>query len=240
MTGVHGTGRSAAELEKRFRANVLAIAAFEDENGRWPTKASSDKLERSLGHTLHELRQAARGNGTMRWTREREQFLDEHAPGWRGARESPNARFARRVDDVAHFHSRRGRFPSTSASDSWETMLGRWLTSVRNAQKGRGSFEWTPERASMAAKLPDGWEGVDHDARFEERAIALRDFLRSEGRTPRSTAEEAGERRLAVWLAKVRFAARGGETSLVMNDRRRAALDEHVPGWNAPDGPQST
>ena len=101
-------------------------------------------------------------------------------------------------------------------------------------------MEWTAGLATLAEGLPEGWEGMNRDARFEERAITLRDCLMENGRTPRASSPRAEERSLANWLGKVRLADRGGDTSMVLNDRRRAALELYVTGWDSADGPTVT
>lgn len=68
---------------------------------------------------------------------------------------------------------------------------------------------------------------------FRARAQEVADFRRDHERFPRARANNAEERHLAQWLARVRAAARGKDQRFGnLSPEGSAVLDQLVPGWN--------
>lgn len=209
--------------DARFRTNVDEVARDVWLTGKFPRQNSK------AGRFLANVRRAARGvEGGMRIDAERRAYLDAHIPGW----ETPghDANFRQRVVEYAKFVQWQGRRPMMSSTDRHEKSLATFMHNVRSSIDGPRNVRLDDERRRLLDAHVPGWDDSRADARFRDQAHAYSGFVRSHARRPRLKAPDRAERSLAVFMKHVRAAANGtGEMRLV--GKRRAILDELVPGW---------
>lgn len=62
--------------EVKFKENVLELVKTTETLGRFP------RLKENNGLFLSNIRQAKKGKSSYKWTKEREDFMNEHLPGW--------------------------------------------------------------------------------------------------------------------------------------------------------------
>lgn len=74
----HLPGWKGVDLEEVWLENAQKLEAIHKKLGRLP------KQLEEMGYWLSIQRQAAKGKGTGKWTSEREDYLNEHLPGWKG------------------------------------------------------------------------------------------------------------------------------------------------------------
>ncbi|WP_350348530.1 helicase associated domain-containing protein [Agromyces sp. G08B096] len=196
-----------------------SLARFRTEQRRLP-RSSGDASERRLARWLRDQRAAAAAG---RLEAEQSAWLEQAIPGWADAR---LAAWMELADAVAGFARSWGRLPARDGGPG-EQRLARWLAAQR-AAAARGTLSQA-SHAALDERVP-GWLDPSGPAeeRWRDRLEETAAFLQAHGRLPaRSAAAAEGERRLAVWLAGQRSAARAGR--LLPN--RRADLDRLLPGW---------
>jgi len=143
--------------------------------------------------------------------------------------------FRARADEVAAFHTAHGRFPSGRSSDPAERLIGRWLSSVRTARRGkigRGPTV-TDARIALMSEIAPGWDAavpgnVANDGLFSARLATVAAFMAEHERTPRVGTDEADG--LGAWLGRLRAAA-NGTGNMAWNDDRARLVEEALPGW---------
>lgn len=173
--------------------------------------------------------QRAAWRGKKSWlTEERLSLLDANLPGWW---ESPRPLDQRAWDQSAVLlvdHVRTtGALPRQNAADNEERRLARWLTTQRVASH---AGELSAERKSWLDDRLPGWVGAGpRPAAWQAVVRELGAWVDAAGRWPSTRAEDATERRLALWVKNRREDARCGRLS----DDRRKELDRLAPGWDA-------
>ena len=156
-------------------------------------------MERRLGIWLESTRYRSR-KGTLGWTTERGEFLDEVAPGWLG---DDDVSWRAIADEVAAFRLEHRRWPRSRVEDPSERRLGQWIRQMRD-RSARGTGGWTEARGTYLNTVAPGWLGND-DPRWRAVADEVASFHNRHGRWPRSTAGDGHERRLARWLVQTRM-----------------------------------
>lgn len=137
---------------------------------------------------------------------------------------------------VGLFRTRTGRWPSARADDPEERTLSTWLQNCRTSAGGGKGHVWTADREAFIDKVAPGWRGVRNTLRgqseawWQANAEATGDFSTANGRWPSPKATDQPERRLGLWLANQRTAARG-TGSVIWNPERQSFLDRVAPGW---------
>ena len=107
--------------------------------------------------------------------------------------------------------------------------VGAWLSGQRS-ELHLGKASMTVERQAFLDKIAPGWRNflLSLTPSWSERAEHLMQFRASERRWPSQTAIDEDERSLGKWLSLQRSVAHRGELS----DKRCAALDQYLPGWD--------
>lgn len=108
--------------EKRILEHV---AAFHEQQGRWPSAVSSLEFERSLGIWLNQQRVDLAAGDMDQFRRS---FLDMHLPGWKI---SPEEAWHERAREASDFILAYGRLPKMEAESAGERIIAIWLTTQR-------------------------------------------------------------------------------------------------------------
>lgn len=189
--------------------------------GRLPSAGTdADDVERRHARWLRHQRELARTGTLRRW---RAEWLDRHLPGWRRPSET---RWRAHAVQVAIHRIEHGRMPTMNAADEDGRRLGNWLHTQRRRHR---SGRLDPERGVWLDLNLPGWDDPAADAWYANaESCAL--HVTDSGRFPAGGADDAAERRLAIWLRGQRVIARRGR----MADERGRWLDEAIPGWDRP------
>lgn len=133
--------------------------------GRYPSNRADDDAERRLGSWLQNQKAYASGAGGGRAAfvrHNRGAILEALLPGW----SEPYAmQWSDRLQQVMDWLSTHERWPSHSA-DGTEGVLGRWIYTQRDAERGRGktAAAFKRERRGEALDLAiPGWRGRPGD-----------------------------------------------------------------------------
>ena len=204
------------DLNALWLQRASALAAFVRDNDRMPYQSDGP-----LGQWLNTQRRASRGMGEGTWSPDRQAWLDMQVPGWA---ETPDhdAIWSQHAKEVADYARNSGRLPTQS-----DGPLGRWLDNQRRAFQESRSVMTPGRRAWLDENVP-GWRASFRDRAWQERAEALFDFVRENGRMPYKRDGALGQ-----WLSAQRQAA-AGTGRYRWTAERGAWLDEHVPGWADP------
>lgn len=150
--------------------------------------------------------------------------------GTRG-RPRDDAAWQTNLERVAEFVRTHERMPRKNAHPRAESRLGSWLNDQRtHARAGR----LTSDRSAELDRLIPGWSRGRAE-RWLENARATHAHKETTGAFPDRLSLDPAERALGLWLTHQR-AASSRVTGRVLNDERRAWLNEHLPGWNSPQG----
>jgi hypothetical protein len=140
--------------DPKWRAIADQVAAFRRSAGVFPRGRTEDSAELRLGQWLNATRtHSARGTGG--WTDARGVYLDEVAPGWRL---DEDQRWRAIADSVAEFYREHGWWPRSTATDTGERRLGKWLVQTR-MYANRSTNGWTPARGAYLDQIAPGWLG---------------------------------------------------------------------------------
>ncbi|MCL2455282.1 MAG: helicase associated domain-containing protein [Micrococcales bacterium] len=205
--------------DEMWAARLDEAVAFLEQHGRVPPTGPT-----TLGSWISTQRQAARGRLPYPLDPSRRALLDERLPGWMGAGRRDDPGWAASFEEAVAFYKQHRCFPP------WETPLGVWLGHQRAVLRGREQRRGIDpkRRALLDAHLP-GWADVSKrdDAGWTASFEVAVAFYKQYGRLPSRSAPGG------VWLARQRQAMKGQSRS-VMDPRRQALLDEHLPGWLSP------
>ena len=216
-----GGGVACAGADDRFRARAEELGRWMRSAGRTPYRSSTDPHEQRLAQwkksQLHRLRA-----GTL--SPEREECLDEAAPGWRPTQLPPA--YCARAEELGRWMRTAGRTPSRLSADEDEVGLAKWRTMQVN-RLGAGTLP--TEREAYLDEVAAGWRPRPRVGRdgFGARAEELGRWMRSAGKAPSSSSADTYERRLAVWRYRQLEQLRVG----TLSPEREACLDEVADGW---------
>lgn len=138
--------------------------------------------------------------------------------------------------EVIDFYGQNGRSPVRGDSSSDEHRLGRWLS--RQRTESRKSYPaFTPERQAHLDHHIPGWDAYRRKSISGHRdwhvtAARAAKFFRDKARHPAQRAADHDEHSLGLWLSQQRHNAKRSLPRFTAE--RRAYLDEHFPGWDAP------
>lgn len=222
-----------AEMSKAdiaWHARVHELSIWRKLNGRWPTMAATDPVERRLGSWLSAQRQGQKGQGTARWTEERERSLSSVCPGWSAARDEVWPRNLRALVEWRERSTDHGCWPKVTSSDPVEVRLARWLTRQRRAQ--RDNEQWSVEREESLDRACPGWNTGDEGVWLATltELVAWRSSQENQDARPHSRLSDPHGRKLGAWLSVQRQAQRNGKWG--WSSARQAALDSAIPGWD--------
>ncbi|WP_146185012.1 helicase associated domain-containing protein [Agromyces badenianii] len=198
---------------------ALAVVDSAVRDGRLPSSgAGTDPEERRRARWLRHQRELSRSGALRRW---RSEWLDLHLPGWQ---RPLDGRWHARAVGVATHRVEHGTLPSMNAVDEQTRRLGNWLHAQRRLHR---AGELDPLRGVWLDLNLPGWHDPTAEswyANAENCALLVADTERF----PSASADDAAERRLAIWLRTQRAAAKGDR----LGYDRRQWLDEAIPGWN--------
>ncbi|MTD17498.1 hypothetical protein GIS00_26575 [Nakamurella sp. YIM 132087] len=159
----------------------------------------------------------------------------------------PNEQFwTARLTHLRAFVDEHGRMPRrTPTTPSQERSLSVWLA---NQRRYLAAGHLAPHREEQLDILLPAWRYstslpvpgqrtdelavltarlIRREARWADSLTQLVSFIHTQGRLPRSTADDRGERRLADWLHTQRRNHRKG----LLQQGRRHQLDQALPDW---------
>lgn len=216
----HGVALHDGDAE--WEARVARLREHLATTGRPPRDAANaPEAERAVARWLKRQRELLR---TGALPERRLRHLDSVVPGWRDPRGTD---WHGTAVAVGLHLAETGAYPSPSAHDAAERRLATWLRTQRRAE---ASGRLSPERlAWLELNLPSWRRPADEG--WDDTVAAVAGFVAETGRFPREAAYgEPFERRLAGWLRRQREAAADDR----LDDERRRALDDAVPGWLDP------
>ncbi|MCG7308308.1 helicase associated domain-containing protein [Brachybacterium sp. ACRRE] len=203
MSPVTTSGGTERSRDRVWLERLETLAAYVDEHGQPTFEGTSGP-----GQWLNRQRQAAR-KGTLREDRRR--LLDERVPGWDHDRDQ---QWMDHLEECARYVAEYGQTPPNGGS-----MVGAWLSNQRTAARSGKLQE--ARRRLLDERVPE-WEH-DRDQQWMDNLEDLAQYVADRGALPSKRA--AGG--LGRWLGDQRQEARAG----TLQDDRRRALDERVPGW---------
>ncbi len=206
-----------------WRERADELGRFTRDHGRWPQKRSGDPAEQSLAHWRKNQRVSVRKEEARYGTSDRRAYLDEVAPGWSASR------WEERADELGRFTRDHGRWPRKRSGDPAERSLARWLRDRRAEAKDVTRRADAAERHEYLDRVAPGWASTVRWGSWLERADALREFHRENGRWPSLRSKNPHELSLADWQLRQRaYVAQGANGQATA---RRQHLDAIVPGW---------
>ncbi len=221
----------AISPEERAIRWAREVAEFFTRTGRFPSKESKDPDEKRTGQWLSNMRKAKRGTGGMILRPAVEAILDAIPEPWCP---EEDAAAIRRAREVAAFFARTGRFPPQQSKDPDEKRMGKWLSHMRQAKRGKGGGNILhPAAEAILDAIPEPWCPDVGDpvaaAVANARAVA-KFFTENDGRFPSETSKDPDVKRLGKWLLDMRQAKRG-KTKSVLRPAAEAILDAIPEPW---------
>jgi len=198
-------------VHERWHWRLAQLGAYIDENGKRPSKRSSDLEEQKLGcwcstqQRTYDARGPLQSKRAMRtptihdaWTA----LLDEHPLVFASAEEQWH-RSARHVDA---FIERTGKRPVQASIDPEERTLGNWVSRQHKNFNKDGPKE--SKKVMTNPVVHAAWAtlvgrrpalATDEDKWF---AIAreVRDFAKRTGKRPSKDSKQADEKRIGIWV----------------------------------------
>lgn len=213
-----------------WQQTALRLADFVRIEARMPNTHAVEFGERQLAEWLKRVRSSARLN-TL--SVERREFLDAEVNGW-----LPNqaATWEANVRGVAAFYTAYGRWPNPHDTLDADRKLGVFLANQRAEEQKRMTSFTPARRAHLDLVLPEGWRGQrnseygehrTNDQVWQDKAEAIVDFERVNGRLPRFSRTDRAEYLMSQWLTSQRWRANLGHLSAV----RLAHLNHTLPDW---------
>lgn len=203
--------------DRRFHQMLDRLVQHLTAYGDWPTRDT----DAGLVQWLTRSRAAHRGKGRRRWSAERSAALNRVAAGWDDPYE---AVFLLRARQVAAHRAAHGALPTASTARE----LANWLTRARAEQaRTPGTPQARRRRRHLDRLIPEWAETIED--RFATNAHQVAAFVAEHGRFPTRTTDAS----LSEWLIGVRRAA-SGKGNRKLTPKRRALLDDLIPGWAEP------
>ncbi len=221
----------AISPEERAIRWAREVAEFFTRTGRFPSKESKDPDEKRTGQWLSNMRKAKRGTGGMILRPAVEAILDAIPEPWCP---EEDAAAIRRAREVAAFFARTGRFPPQQSKDPDEKRMGKWLSHMRQAKRGKGGGNILhPAAEAILDAIPEPWcpDVGDPVAAAVANARAVAAFFARTGRFPSVAAKDPDEKRMGQWLSGMRRAKRGIKTSNVLRPAAEAILEAIPEPW---------
>jgi hypothetical protein len=224
--------------ERVFRGQVDALVVFHATHGCKPIQHSSDPVEARAGWFLNMVRGQARGGQDAHLlTPARRAYLDRVSAWWSDALDvddSHERQFRANADALDVFHTTHGRKPSQQASDPVEAWLSGFLVTVRvQAGGGQSAHLLTPARRAYLDRVVPWWSaGLGPEALFLASVADLASFHHAHSRRPSECTSDVAERRLGLFLSRMRALARSKSRRQELTPARRAYLDLVVPWWS--------
>ena len=138
----------------------LELINFIKLNNRHPSRHSSDKGEIKLHVWWDHMKQAIKGNGSHVWHSElHDQAVTAGMPKLY-ITQTPDDKFriaTERGQQVISFVEFNKKTPSRYSPNKTEAKMGRWLSNMKQAAKGKGAYTWYPElkEQATAANMPN-------------------------------------------------------------------------------------
>ena len=147
---VPGWRDSAQPSGPSWRETAHALQDFRQEHGKWPSQIGPTAEEARLGRWLTSQRRLSRIGKILE---DRQQWLDNHVPGWNPQR-SRKDEWVSNARALGAWRDEHNRWPSAKSKDPIERQCGQWLKNRRDdARAGR----ITRPRAHLLDQVASGW-----------------------------------------------------------------------------------
>lgn len=193
-----------------WKAKVQELVKVVEELGHFP------KSKEEMGGFLQAQRLVSKGVRRGEWNPEREAYINEHLPEWRGGH--AEEKWRENVQKLIIVVEKLGHLPKRNEP------MGIFLTVQRQAAKGKDQHKWTAERQEYMDTHFSGWLSRPYDETWLENAEKLKAIHKSLGRLPKEK-EEMGR-----WLDTQRSSAKG-KGNYKWTSERESYMNANFPGW---------
>ncbi len=221
--------------EKTWDDYYLLLKEYQKTYGNIDVPRFYEKGEIKLGIWLYRQRQAYKGSGTAKITKEQIQLLNELGMKWRiRVREKTWDDYYQLLKeyqktygniDVPYFYEKNGM------------KLGSWLSMQRQAYKGNGKTKIKEEQIQLLNELGMKWQVKVREKTWNDYYQLLKEYQEKHGTTNVSAYYQDGkteEYQLGVWLHHQRQAY-SGFPSLKITKEQIQLLNELGIDWNIPN-----
>lgn len=210
---------------------IADLQAFIEENGRYPSSKSPNKIERKLGGCVGNLRLAKKGKERgYRLTASMIKKLDAVGFVWDAKKRLDLDEF---IKDLNNFIKLNNRYPVYNTNNEDESKLANKVYMLRNARKGKSTVILTEEMINKLDSVGFIWDAkrlIDYDKFIEE----LQAFIKQHNRYPSPEAKDIAERKLAFRVSSIRQTRRGSKL-LLLDETRIKKLDSIGFVWEPKD-----
>jgi hypothetical protein len=199
------------EFKKQMFNAIREIAKFYHTNGKYPSQHSKDIKEKRLGQKLSYLKQTNKGKGAGVWYPE----YDKLAKKLKCQDMFEEVDFLQNglnaINQIAEFYHKNKKYPSMHAKNIEERRIGKRLSRLRQAKKGKGSCVWYSEYEKEAKKLGcfDMFEDIDRMQLSLDDIKLIADFYHKNKRYPKSHSKDVEEERLGQKRGHLKMAKHG-------------------------------
>ena len=186
-----------------------------------------------LGFWLHNKRQAYKGKGNYKFTKEQIELLEQIGMRWENIDQMDTWLEKYNLAKAYYEHHGNleipGRFETINGYEYQEggLKLGKWLRTQRLAYKGKGNSKLTQERVELLEKIRMRWENIDQMDTWLEKYNLAKAYYEHHGNleipdrfeTVNGYEYQEGGLKLGKWLRNQRQAYKGKENYKFTKER---------------------
>jgi len=201
------------DKEQESLNNCQEVINYYQENSKYPSVHDKDSEVKKLGNWLSDMRKAKKGKNTRIFYQSLQDLANKAGLPNMFDNVDREQEALEKCQEVINYYQENSKYPSEVDKDPEIKKLGKWLSKMRQAKKGKnkGRSTFYPSCQDLANKagLPNMFDNVDNESIALDKCQEVINYYNENGKYPSAVDKDPEIKKLGKWLSGMRKAKKG-------------------------------